>query len=328
MTVVDAAMRTALEARRRTLIGIADHRWRRERAELAQSKAMQRTRFDELTAESAARYELIRDAWAPETAVPDWRAHVYALERYLLPRPPWEFLRNGRIMFTMFTMAGRRVLSEELKLVRARVGETALATALAEDPVGAPVLADGTLRTSLQALHHLFHLVRFEQSTGVSIGTLNGPTVEWGAGYGSLARVYRRYHGGAPTQVLIDLPIFSLLQWLFLSSIFGSDQVVLARGPGQPIIEGLINVVPVGWEDSVDCAPELFISTWALSESPAIAQDAVIEKDWFGARHLLLGHQRASAHFPDAERIARIAIDAGGRSEPVEVHAQSNYVFR
>jgi hypothetical protein len=328
MSVRDRAIRTGLAVRRRAVITLADHRWHAERAAIAHDKAHQRARFDALVVEAPRRFDAIRDAWSAEAAVTEWREHVATLEKRMLPAPSWRFLRDDLVLFTMFILAGRRVLTRELAFLRDHLTPTHLASVVEEDPVGDPVLGDGSLRTSLQAVHHLYHLLRFEAATGVNTSALTDPMVEWGAGYGSFARIYRRHHGGRPTQVLLDLPVFSLLQWLFLSTVFGSDEVVLADRRDHAIVEGLINIVPVAWSDAVPGDTGLFVSTWALSETPAVAQDVVLNRHWFGARHLLLAHQRASEQFPAAERIGHEAVAAGATSEPVDVLAGSAYVFR
>jgi hypothetical protein len=183
-------------------------------------------------------------------------------------------------------------------------------------------------RTSHQTIHHLYHLERFAAATGVDIARLQ-KAVEWGAGYGNQARIFRRLHGGRPTQVLMDLPIFSLLQWLYLSTVFGEDEVVLADSERATIHEGLVNIVPVGLSELVGSDADLFVSTWAISETARPAQDHVIEeRGWFGARHLLLAHQRATSAFPEAERVGLIAAAQGARVERLRVMRGSQYAFR
>jgi hypothetical protein len=228
----------------------------------------------------------------------------------------------------MFILTGGRALRAELAELSAGPASSRLAELLEEEYVGDPVLMERRFRTSHQTIHHLYHLARFTSATGVDIARLQ-KVVEWGAGYGNQARIFRRLHGGRPTQVLIDLPLFSLLQWLYLSTVFGEHEVVLADSETSELREGLVNIVPAGLSEIVGSNSDLFVSTWAISETARAAQDHVIkEHGWFGARHLLLAHQRATVSFPEAERVGQIAAAQGARVEPLRVMRGSRYVFR
>jgi hypothetical protein len=317
-----------LDLRRAALVRAADWRYREQRAALQRSKPDQRERFGALSARASELYAGIRERQDDAQLVPDWNEHVRALEGRLLPVPRFDFLRDPRIMFTMFILIGGRVLRGELELLELRYDAAALRELLEEDPVGDPVILDGTHATSHQSVHQLYHLTRFADATGVRVAGLGGTLLEWGAGYGSLAKLVRRLHGGAPTQVLIDLPVLSLLQWLYLSTVLGPEQVTIIAGPGQAVQEGKVNIVPVGLADAVTGPASLFMSTWALSESGSGAQDYVFARDWFGAEHLLLGYQRSAPEFPHAGRVGERAADDGARVEPVGVLAASRYAFR
>ncbi len=137
-------------------------------------------------------------------------------------------------------------------------------------------------------MHQLFHLLRYEETTGRQLGDI-GTVVEWGGGgFGSLMRLLVRRHGGQPTCVIFDTPIFSAVQWLYLSAVLGEGGVVLhSSAPVEPVA-GRINLVPIGLAMDTTVAADLFISNWALNESTSAAQHDVIARDWFGAHSLLL----------------------------------------
>jgi hypothetical protein len=318
----------ALSLRRRLVVFVADQRLREARRTLAIEKSAQRERFEALALSAPERYEAIREFHPPEFSVPDWLGHMRALEQEFSPAPPFDFLRAPRILFTMFILAGGRALRAQL--AELQTGSTAmrLAELLDEEYVGDPVLMERRFRTSHQTIHHLYHLERFVSATTVNVAQLD-KVVEWGAGYGNQARVFRRLHGGRPTQILIDLPLFSLLQWLYLSTVFAHEEVLLADSECAAICEGCINIVPVGLSQLVAADTDLFISTWAISEAARPAQDHVIdERDWFGARHLLLAHQRTTRSFPEAERVGQLAAAQEARVEPLRVMRGSRYAFR
>ena len=68
---------------------------------------------------------------------------------------------------------------------------------------------------SANLIHQLYHLYKWQQTTGRNIAGLGG-IVEFGAGYGALALVANRL-GFDGEYFIVDLPEFALLQQFFLS---------------------------------------------------------------------------------------------------------------
>jgi hypothetical protein len=233
----------------------------------------------------ADKVEAVRHCVEPLYVRPDWSERNAELERDLLPVPPPDFLAHPAIRYQMFV--DDRVLPHELPYVRSHLADDVL---LVEDAVGAPPtvpLSDGTLRTSSNTVHQLYHLLRYEEATRRSVCDA-ATIVEWGGGFGSLMRLVVRMHGGEPTCVVVDTPIFSALQWLYLSVVLGEDRVVLHEtGPVHPK-PGKVNLVPIGLVDGMMVEADLFISNWALNESTPAAQREVLGRHWFGAQSLLL----------------------------------------
>lgn len=66
--------------------------------------------------------------------------------------------------------------------------------------------------------------------------------VEWGGGYGSLARLIRRLSPGDATYALVDAPILCAIAWRYLSDVLGEDAVAgVDEGGLRP---GRVNLVP------------------------------------------------------------------------------------
>src|SRR5690606_28466062 len=148
----------------------------------------------------AARYAEVRGADQPAYVRDDWAARNATLERALVPVPPDDFLRHPAILHQMFV--GPRYLDAELAYVRPRLPAPGI---LAEDPVGGPPtveLDDPPVTTSSNLVHHVHHLVRYEEATGGRLARTR-TVVEWGGGYGSLARLVWRLRPGV-TYVLLD----------------------------------------------------------------------------------------------------------------------------
>ncbi len=257
----------------------------------------------------AARLGSVLDALSPlvDPALvrADWAARNAELEAPLRPVPPRSYLRHPSVLFQMFV--GERYLEAELPWVREHLADPAV---LAEEPAGDPPTSyrpELGLTTSANTVHHLHHLLRYERLRPLGDAEV---IVEWGAGYGNLARLLTRLHPGAPTLVLLDTPVFSALQWLHLSQVLGEDRVVLHTAPGTPVAPGRVNVVPVGLVRELDVDADLFVSTWALNESTPAAQEHVLGRNFLGAEQLLLA-------FNTGDPLEPAVLAAGARAEPV-----------
>jgi len=244
---------------------------------------------------------------SPEHVRPDWADRNAELERWLLPVPPADFLQHPAIRFQMFVDDG--VVPYELPYVLERLDSVDL---LAEDAVGEPPLigVDGApVRTSSNTVHQLHHLLRYEQESGRRISDAR-TVVEWGGGFGSLMRLLVRLHGGEPTCVMLDTPVFAALQWLYLSSVLGEDRVALHDAAPVVPLAGRVNVVPIGLAADLHVDADLFVSMWALNESTSAAQDQVCERNWFGAPALLLAMH-------EGDPLERRVLDDGARRVPL-----------
>lgn len=323
----DRLLRNGLAVRRRVIIARNDFRWRSEHAALEGSKGSQRERFLRIAEGARDAHQELRPWCREDYVLNDWAANVQKLEAEFVDSPRFDFLRHPTVMATMVILAGGRVLQQELAFAEQHLPRDRLCRVLEEELVGKPVLMDGRYRTSHSAAHYMYHLLRFAAATGSDPANFER-TVEWGAGYGGFARLHRRWHGGRPTQVLIDLPIFSLIQWLYLSTVFGPEEVSLVTSPGVSIQRGKISIVPVGLADGVSGPADLFVSTWALSESAAPAHSLVASTKWFEAEHLLLAYQETSHHYPDSSNVGVLAEADGAFLEAVGVLRGSHYAFR
>ena len=284
-------------------------------------------RFEELATRFQAQFHRIGSAEVPEFTLPHWKATGAELTRALLPRPRFSFLRERRIVDTMFVGAGGAWLEHQLSYLERWLPPPELAPILRENYVGRPRLHSRRYRTSHNSVHHLYHVARFTDAIGGRRRFTS--VIEWGGGYGNLAKLVWRLHRPKPlTYVIIDLPLFSCLQWLYLSTAMGPDNVNLVASPDAEIVRGSINLLPVGVARTAALRADVFVSTWALSESSAAAQDHVRERSWLGARHLLLAYQEASAEFPAADRLGALAVEDGATRYAIPFLSGNYYAFR
>lgn len=274
-------------------------------------------------------YERIRRHPYSSWVVPFWNRMERELESRLLPAPPWNFLCDDHVRGMMFVFGNRPAFEAKLATVRAMPAVAARPDVAHEDAVGQPEILPSELHTSHNTVHHLYHLAEYVAETGTDLHGVN-TVVEWGGGYGNMAKLFQRILQRPTTYVIIDLPLLTCLQWHYLASVLGEDRVHLVSAPGTTLVPGKINLLPVSLLEEHRLEADLFLSTWALSESSRHAQEYVCEREWFGARRLLLGYQKDDIHrdeFVDPVVLERGAAAVGGCLKPFPFGDGQHYAF-
>lgn len=256
-----------------------------------------------------------------------WKENVQNIKNYLLPKPRIDFLNNKIIQNTMFVTAKGVWLSEQINFLNKRYSYYNLFKLVREDFIGLPILHDLIHFTSHNSIHHLYHLTYFQSQTKETWNNL-ATVVEWGGGYGNLAKIFYRINPNA-TYILIDLPIFSSLQWLYLTSVCNDVPVHLITDAKDSIKKKSINIVPshLAFEILYPKQIDLFIATWSLSECPRAIQENVYRHNFFNAKHLLLGYQRNNNDFKHAESLGLIAKRKGARNMKIPFIPGNFYSF-
>ncbi len=282
----------------------------RSRAALQRLRSGQKEAFRGLAGEFSERVRETSGPGGRKFLLPHWENTLAAVSRALRPRPSFHFLRKPAL---------RAMLREDAPVAERdlRAGPIARRADLrTEDAVGGhPRLLPGRHSSTTQ-LQHLKDLSRFLLATGCRLPEI-GVSVEWGGGYGGLAKCLRRLRP-ALTQIVIDAPIMSCLQWLYLSTIFGAGAVHQIRAASGRVEPGKINLLPLTFTEGLaGLKGDFFISTFALSESAPAALDFVLARRWFGARRLLVGYDDRLADSKPlaaalARKRARFELEPGG----------------
>ena len=155
-------------------------------------------------------------------------------------------------------------------------------------------------------------MLKFFKETGTKIDNMN-TVVEIGGGYGNMAKIFKKLRPES-TYIIIDIPIFSYIQALYLKILFGRDAVSLISKKDQMVNKGKINIVPLNEKNILEIGgaiqdTDIFISTWALSESNQKMQDLVKKLHYFNAKYLLLAYQKSNNSFGLAENIKDVRPD-------------------
>lgn len=301
-------------------------RHRKLHEKLVSKKLQQKNQFNAIKNNFSMYYEKLKRYNIDKFTTPLWKKFNKKIEKSFLPIPSFYFLNNPTIMISMFATRGGKWLKDELSFLEDRVEKKKLKYVLEEDYAGDPLLLNSSYLTSHTAIHHLYHFVKFLNVTGCKVNTLN-TIVEWGGGYGSLIRLLKRFIPKKVTYIIIDTPLFTSIQWLYLYTIFGEKEIGLLLGPEDKIQKNKINLVALPFLNNLNIKSDLFISTWALSESSQYSQDYVLKSDWFGAKHLLLAYQDNPTGIFNPSRVGRLAENKGATIEDIEFLPGNHYAF-
>ncbi len=301
-------------------------RMQESQRKLAQQKAQQKTAFDSLSVSFDEKYQQLKKYHLDRYTTPLWKKYNAKLEKILLPHPPFSFLQDPMMMMTMFDTAGGHWLKKELTFLEKKIAKRRLKLLLKEDYVGDPLLLQAAYLTSHTTIRHLYHLVKFLDVSGCNLTKIK-TVIEWGGGYGNLVKILKRLLIKPCTYIIIDTPLLSCLQWLYLSTIFGKEAVHLLSDEKGAIKINKINILPVSLLAKYPIRGDLFISTWALSESSKYSQDYVVKHNWFQAKHLLLAYQENETGLFDPVRVGKLAADRGAVIQKVEFLPGNHYAF-
>ena len=113
--------------------------------------------------------------------------------------------------------------------------------------------------------------------------------VEWGGGYGNMARIIRRMNPSI-TYIIVDLPELLSLQYVYLGSLEGADIINIITSVKDVVVAGKINLISsellLAGQFQLNC--HAFISTWALTECPEYIQQFVSDKSFFSAKDVFI----------------------------------------
>jgi hypothetical protein len=144
-------------------------------------------------------------------------------------------------------------------------------------------------------IHHLYHLSRYKKSTGKLFGK---NILEWGGGYGNMASIILTLkENEIKNYTIIDLPEVIILQYHYLGTIFGFENINIVRSNNFKIKK--INLVPLSYINTIDNNIfDSFLSTWAISESDIFYHTYCDKKNYFKLNNVLIAYHLCGEHIP------------------------------
>lgn len=294
---------------------------------ITKTKSYQFNNYELLKGKFSGIYHNLRKFDIQKFTTPLWDKYNNNIETAILPFPLFSFLNHPVIRVTMFLTSHVKWIKEELKFIEKKYNFNELRSLLLEDYIGMPEISNLRYGTSNTTIHHFYSICKFLDITKCALNEIN-TIVEWGGGYGNMAKILLRMINKKITYIIIDTPTFSCIQWLYLSSIFGIDNVNLIEKLNEKIKPQKINLLPVCFIVQYKLNTDMFISTWALNESSKNSQDFVVENNWFNAKHFLLAYEEGSETYPFSHRLNKFAVNLGLEIEKIKHLPGGSYAFK
>lgn len=226
--------------------------------------------------------------------VPFWEEMNNIVKSEILDIKNADFLNHYVIRNCMYTSSyeTQRYIYQ-LQLIDKQFGYDYTNWILNDEPLfGNPELLEYRpgLVCSGNSIQMLYHIAYWQEKTGLSISNINS-ILEWGGGYGSMARIIKKINPNLSYKI-IDTEVFSSLQKWYLDTCNPSNDI-------ETLTVDLVDLDIFNYE--------MFISTWALSESSPDAIDFVAQKlSVINCDHFLLAFQVSQEKFEKAGDIVDI----------------------
>ncbi|CAN5653922.1 hypothetical protein BH23GEM9_BH23GEM9_22790 [soil metagenome] len=238
-----------------------------------------------------------------------WDRWVAELRTAFKGGVPLNFLDQPVLRHTMVYQRRRGIQATRARLaiVQSIFSEAEARLLLREDYLGLPTITSVHHLTSANRSHHAAHLAAYTRTKGKRLWDSDS-ILEWGGGYGNMARIIRRLNPGV-TYTIVDLPELLALQYVYLSSLEGDGAVRIIGTEDNPVIEPRrINLLTpeVALRGAAAMRSDVFLSTWALTESPVAYQRRVIELDFFNASAILMAAMKDKENELDASLNASV----------------------
>lgn len=288
----------------------------------------ERRRFSELAEQFPSVLEELQAGQPSASIDPEWVRYDQGIVQTLWPRPKFNFLHQPPLAPNIYWHSRDPLISSELAGLEHRIDATGRSrrALLQENAVGRPVVFDRRYLTSSILVHHLYTAFYFADTTGLPLDRVQS-VVEWGGGYGSLARVLYRVQPSL-AYVMLDTPVMLAVQWLYLSTVLGRERLLLDPKNTMTPTPGKVLLRYAGTYEARGFRPDVFVSTFGLSESPASLIARVASQNWFEAVHLWLEYTPSNPRFPQWSDLEKAAISSGARTLPHPLRPVDRFALR
>jgi hypothetical protein len=214
---------------------------------------------------------------AREYIHPHWLSYQTEIKSLLLGNPNPNFLSNRALVASMVRSGFQYAQKYEVCFLKRCIAEdTRTLIAKYKEPSVSKLPHEcRDFDCSTNALGQLYYAGNVLENNK-NLKTI----VEYGAGYGCLANIFKQIFPSS-TIVLIDLPELLAIQYLYLSLSLPGVEIIMHTEVPLELKERAIHLIPTFFVKDLVIKADLFISTFAISESSASSQKIVCEKNFF-----------------------------------------------
>lgn len=220
---------------------------------------------------------------------------------------PTNFLRLKPFLgvISMDSMPFNKELKYYLKTLGNKYCKNKLKILLKDDFIGKPFICSMRYGCTFVKAQHLYEILIFENNTGIKLLESDKEQIimELGGGYGDMANLVFKNTKDV-TYIIIDLPLMTTIQYLYLSQIYDKDRINIIREKRDKIVNNKINLLPINLLPSYEFKVDIFIATYSITESKRNLVDLLKLKAFFGADHFLIAYQTSNNTFPNSIMIA------------------------
>jgi hypothetical protein len=224
---------------------------------------------------------------------PFWAKEFETIKNELINGLKINFLRNNILARTISVHSFPIILSPEGKSYLEYIfnyDKEGISNLMAEDGIGKPYIVYLKGCSSFIRIQHIYHLVKYRNETGNNVSDIRS-IIEWGGGYGDFAAILARLNNNV-TYSIIDHPYMSALQYVYIASVLKStNRLNIVQFGDKPKI-GHINFISLNnLNPDTTFNAEMFVSTFALTESSESALKFVMDSNFFNAEKILISYQ-------------------------------------
>ena len=217
-----------------------------------------------------------------------------------------EFLRQKTFLKTIsgspLPMIGKQS-RYYFRTIKWRYPKDELKRYLIDDYIGRPYISSLQYKSTSLRMQHLYQVELFRKLTCVNLFLVSSRIIEFGGGYGDLANLVFGNNSNNPTYIVIDLPILSKIQFLYLDSIY-KGKVFLFSNSNETIKDNAINIIPLNVIDAIDSNIGIFWATYSLTETNFNVLDILRKKKFFGSDRYFVAYQSKNSMFENGPRMA------------------------
>ena len=211
-----------------------------------------------------------------------WAGVKNQMKDLILGAPPRKLLQQSAISGQMLRTGIRETQQYEISFLKNCITQRTrtLLNQFSDTSFSSLARECSEFECSVSTLGHLFSAAKsLEQFEDQNISTV----VELGSGYGNLARIFKSILPDV-TLILIDIPEFLAIQYLFLHMTLPNTQIIMHSSIPESFTPKAIHLIPSCLIENLSIKTDLFISTFALSETAVPLQEAVINKGFFDSK--------------------------------------------